>query len=455
MRESMIPLIRAYALGSITAEQFSELEQLLSTDSRARELFLHEMNIHAALDDASVGLNDQTQMTAQESIPNQPQRPFHELARSLTTIIAISMIALTVTLYVTRQTPSPRIARITGVSGPLLWTGDGGRTMKDLAVGTELSGGTIEGMVPETWFELRFNDGSTVTISGNSMLTFSDYGQKELHLRKGAFSANVVPQPANNPMLIHTRSALLEVLGTQFEVQAGLSSTLLNVSEGKVRVKRLSDGSTVDVPARHRVVASAERDMEPARLPDARHHWISQVNRGPQRSYGHWLPATARRNAALKAIPYTSRQGVTVNAAGFGVSTGDTAPVVLHSDSVVRVRGRITDAHEIYFGVTVRHPGGEYAGRFHTIRSADEFEPGQEFSVVLPISDFRLDLSSIPTRPERLQQIAGIEKDRFPEKPYHLTVESVWLHSLFAAAGLEVTEMELLRDESIKPAETL
>lgn len=44
---------------------------------------------------------------------------------------------------------------------------------------------------------------------------------------------------------------------------------MLNVSEGKVRVKRLSDGSTVDVPAKHRVIAAADREMLPAPAPDA------------------------------------------------------------------------------------------------------------------------------------------------------------------------------------------
>ncbi len=42
---------------------------------------------------------------------------------------------------------------------------------------------------------------------------------------------------------------------------------MLNVSEGKVRVKRLSDGSTVDVSAKHRVIAAADREMLPVPAP--------------------------------------------------------------------------------------------------------------------------------------------------------------------------------------------
>ena len=87
------------------------------------------------------------------------------------------------------------------------------------------------------------------------MLTFSDDDQKKLHLKAGNLSSNVKPQPAGKPMLIYTRSAMLEVVGTQFEVEAETAATMLNVSEGSVRVTRFSDGNSVDVPARHRVIA--------------------------------------------------------------------------------------------------------------------------------------------------------------------------------------------------------
>ena len=59
---------------------------------------------------------------------------------------------------------------------------------------------------------------------------------------RGSFSARVLPQPAGNPMLIHTPSAVLEVLGTQFDVEAESKSTMLLVREGKVQVRRVGDG---------------------------------------------------------------------------------------------------------------------------------------------------------------------------------------------------------------------
>ena len=73
---------------------------------------------------------------------------------------------------------------------------------RNLQVGARLSGGTIEGMGPDAWLELEFSDGTEVEIAGNSMLTISNVGQKELRLREGSFSADVKPQPKGKPMLV-------------------------------------------------------------------------------------------------------------------------------------------------------------------------------------------------------------------------------------------------------------
>jgi hypothetical protein len=295
----------------------------------------------------------------------------------------------------------------------------------------ELAAGTVEGLAPGSWFELEFNDGSTATISGNSMLTFSDHGQKMLHLKQGNLSSNAKPQPAGKPMLVYTRSAVLEVLGTQFEVEAETATTILNVSEGSVRVKRFSDGSTVDVPARHRLIAAADRDMLPRPVPHSVNHWKSELSLGPARKQGKWSPGTDTQEAKLEAIPYTTPQGMTIYTTGFAVSYGDKPPVTLQPASRLRVRGRIASPQKVYFGITVRQANGAFAGRFQTIRPADELRTGQEFEVTLRLREFRLDSS-----------LASL-KQELPSTPFHLVVETIWCHTLDKQAGLEITEVEL------------
>ena len=298
-------------------------------------------------------------------------------------------------------------------------------------------------MTPSSWFELEFLDGSTVTISGNSTLTFSDYGQKKLHLKAGKVSANVKPQPASKPMLLYTRSAMLEVVGTQFEVQAELAATMLSVNQGTVRITRLSDDKKVDVHASQRVVAGVGRDMSPTPVPDSLSHWKSQLHLGPVGGFGQWSPGYDGQGATLRAIPYTLPRGDTIHVVSIDVSLGDNPPVVLQPDSCFRVRGRIASSHDVYFGVTVRHSNGEFAGKFQTIRSASALETKEGFEVVLPLRDFRLDPS-----------LADMEH-RLPTVPFNLVVESIWCHTLYEPAGLEIAEVELLPSEESANSEAL
>jgi hypothetical protein len=457
MNEQIKALIRAYADGVITSDQMAELEQALRGDATVRQQYLQELNLHAALEDVAVGetvpharnngyfyllchamLGGDTPET-ERSISGHDSLHVGRvvnIARWSLAIAMVAVVALIATVYVRQPNIEPRIATITGLSGPLQWTGSGGRVLHDLGVGAELPGGTVEGMAPDSWFELEFNDGSAVTISGNSTLTFSDHGQKELHLKAGSFSGNVLPQPKGKPMLIHTRSAMLQVLGTQFEVEAGLSSTILNVSEGKVRAKRRSDGDTVDVLANHRLTVSPESEMSPERVPDSVDRWKSQLHRGPHGTYGEWSSSgTNEEDAGLKAIPYTTEQDKTIYTASINVSSGDSPPVVLRAESRIRVAGYMKSAksaHRIFFGLSVRHSDGEFAGRFQVILPADEFQNGRPFVVDLDLRDYELDPS------------LTYMKEKLPSVPFDLIVDSLWCHTLYDQAGLVITDMELI-----------
>ena len=149
-------------------------------------------------------------------------------------------------------------------------------------------------------------------------------------------------------------------------------------------------------------------------------------------AHGKWSPGTDTQDAKLGAFPYTTPQGTTIYIAIFVVSRGDTPPVILQPDSNLRVRGHIASTNKVYFGITVRNPKGEFAGRFLTIRPAAQFPSGQDFEVVLQIKDFRLDPS--------LDEM----KDKLPSAPFDLVVESLWCHTLDQQSGLEIVEVELL-----------
>ena len=268
--------IAAWLDGRISEAESETLQQELRDSVEARATFESYAQLDAVIrevaDTQSVGAISQARGSS-VSIP-KPATTYY--IRTSLAIAAAIIIALTVALYYQQANTGRSIARITGLNGTLTWIGDGGQMVQGdgspqsstrwsnvLSEGAELPGGTIEGMVPDSSFELEFHDGSTAMIFGDSILTFSDQGQKKLRLKQGRFSASVVPQPAGKPMLIHTPAADLKVVGTQFDVEAGPASTMLYVREGKVQIRRMSDRKAVDVSAGHRVVVAANSDMLP------------------------------------------------------------------------------------------------------------------------------------------------------------------------------------------------
>ena len=424
----------------LSATDKARLNEILLTEPEAQEFYHDYLDLHVALEER-LGIPDFSPLNAVIDPDTKPRTKSPSILFGSWGWAVAAAVAIGLFIQFSGQQPETQpelpIAQITKLSGPLLWTGDGGQVNRNLQVGTKLFGGTIEGMGPDAWFELEFNDGSQVVISGNSMLTISDIGQKELRLREGSFSANVMPQPKAKPMLVRTRYALFEVMGTRFSVDAELASSTLSVNEGKVRATRLSDGSSVEVTAKHRVVAALDCEFVPEEMPESVTFWQSHLENGRKRNHGEWIPANGAEPAQLKTVPYTlpaksDRQQRTIHNLSMPVSSGDHPPVVLQPESKVRVRGKIASSHPIWFGMTLRRENGDFAGRFQITLPAEEFQSGEPFEVVLNLSDYELDPS--------LAQWA----DSLPKTPYGLIVKGVWCHTLWDPAGLQVYEIELM-----------
>ena len=451
-------LIDRHMRGELNETEKEQLAKLLDSDDNARREFVEHVQwdteISEALRESKQLLGDLDSLTAHQPASNG-EGDRNKYLRMMLAVAAAVIVALSSGLiYQLTQTKSQSveidnvaeqsrtsetsIARITGLSGALIWTGDRGQIVRDINIGTELAGGTIEGLAPDSWFELQFHDGSTVMISGTSMLTFADLGQKNLRLREGNFSANVVPQPTGKPMLIHTPSTLLKVLGTQFEVESSMASTVLNVTEGKVRMRRLSDGREVDVPAKHRVIAEGGGDLTPQSVPESVNQWKSQLHLRPG-SYGKWLPATRQRAAAQRAIPLVppDNPDAMLYLLGIPVPRSDGPPVVVTSESQFVIRGRLDKAARVYFGIAVSDVNGEFAGKFRGDLGAQQpistpDEDGQ-FEVAYRIRDFTLD----PCVRDREEELAL--------RPDDLVLNNVWAFThTGSSSGLEVSEVELI-----------
>ena len=419
----------------LSPTETKRLNEILSDNPAARDQYHAYMDVHEALQE-QFSIPD---FTALDKVVTPEPEPSYR--RPILAMAALVVIGFFINFLVVQPPSKPvAIAKIKALSGSLVFTGDRGIVRKDLKEGDSLEGGTIEGMTPDAWFELEFSDGSTMMISGNSMLTFSDDGQKKLWLKEGGFSANVNPQPKGKPMLVSTRTALFEVMGTRFSVDTEPTAATLRVSEGRVRATRLSDNLSVEVPAKHRVVASQDHELTPERLPDSISIWESRLERGAKGGHGDWVPAQGGEPPYLRAIPYTIAAKIdakqrTIYTLGKSALRKDSPPVILKPGSRIRVQGKMDTPHKIWFGVTLRRPDGDFAGRFQIIVPAERFQPGETFDVTLNPEEYHLD-------PSLKKWASDLAKN-----PFDLKVGGVWCHSLWDSVGLQVSKMEILAPE--------
>ena len=107
---------------------------------------------------------------------------------------------------------------------------------------------------------IKFPDGSRLELRAKTMIReISIKGGKTIDVAKGLLVAHIAEQPADRPMMFTTPQTEIRILGTAFLLSVDPESdgaTQIDVTEGKVRVKRLADGKTVDVAKGHLVAVA-------------------------------------------------------------------------------------------------------------------------------------------------------------------------------------------------------
>ena len=432
--ESLVELIELVLQGTASGQQERELQARLLASAEDRRVYLHRLNLHSALrrqfafdvEGETTGQLDLTRGKRQSG--SGPRGPRVRLVKWQWAAAAAAV--LIAGFFALRPDVDPPIATITELNGALLWTGDGGQVVRDLEVGSSLRGGTLESLSADSWSVLTFRDGSTVTISGQSVLTVSEPQQKELYLREGSLSASVTAQPDGRPMLIRTPTAKLEVLGTELNVDADRTSTTLQVNDGRVSVTRLADGSVVEVQADHHVVVSASRlaDLEVRRRTESVRSWRSSLPSGAL--YGKRLSGPGTANGSLRAAPILldfAKKPVTLYLAAISVSRCPAPPVLLTSGGKFRIRGRIEASGDVYFGLTTKHVKGGFAGKYVAARQVQRRgESDESLDIELDLGDFRP------------------QEKEFADSPIGLELVDWWCFTYNVDVGLSITSVELL-----------
>jgi hypothetical protein len=134
----------------------------------------------------------------------------------------------------------------------------------------------VETRGAESQAELRFPDGTKVVAEGDTVLRdLADLAAaapgekasgKHLFVAHGGVTLEVAKQPADRPMVVSTPHGEITVVGTTLRIGVSLgndASTRVEVTEGRVRVKNVLDGKTIDVPSGHSAVAAPGVELEP------------------------------------------------------------------------------------------------------------------------------------------------------------------------------------------------
>ncbi len=458
MNDELKSLIRAYADGTIDESQFQKLDNILKSDSDTRQVYLHELNLISALEDIAIAEGaGVTQPSIVTTDQNKTTTRFGK-ATSRWQLVATAVVLALMISGVSWMLRGPKtIGSLSELHGSMRWTGNNGEVVRDLAVGERLSGGTIELLTADSWVVFRFNDGSTVTLSGESELTISEQNRKELHLRRGSLFAEVMPQPKHSPMAVLTPSANLEVLGTQFNLQTEEAKSRLRVNEGLVSLQRVPDGEVIDVTASHEVITELGDTSKLQLVPVVTEAETWRSNLKSDVVHGKWIPklwslgqrlkdAVAQGGmtetdaiaAYKKAANLSDEGGVWATPSSVGTlvvlsaSPSPGAKLQLGPRSVFRIRGRITSTADLEIGVSLVRPGSGFAGKFSTTLRDDQRQGDDgTFYIELPVDAFRA-LKSTTT---------------FDKTAVGLELADIWFLVRDANTKLEIINVELIEAE--------
>ena len=163
-------LIDRHLHGELDESGKERLAELLDTNAAARQQFVEQVHWDTEFAEAvresdhahcDAGILAVDRANADAQLASKPAFLRLMLAAAAVVIVALSAgliyqlaspaSGLSDADKLTAERPvSESIARISGLSGSLIWTGDRGQIVRDMKVGMELAGGTIEGTAPDS-----------------------------------------------------------------------------------------------------------------------------------------------------------------------------------------------------------------------------------------------------------------------------------------------------------------
>ncbi|MEX2214834.1 MAG: FecR domain-containing protein [Phycisphaeraceae bacterium] len=387
-----------------TQEQCDRIEAIAMSDPKAMQIYLRYMAMAASLRhrmqglpgllESAVGLG-RTDAGAVAHAGLRRPTTRHWLAAA-TALAAV--IALTVIFWSGGRTPvAPPgvptvLATLSQVTGEVRLITLQGET--PAAPATKLyAGDTIKTIGAGSSVILLYDDGTRLALANDASLTCLTGERKNVVLHHGIVSAQVAPQSPGKPMLLATPGAKIEVLGTQFTVAAGIERTELNVSQGRVRLTRVSDGQSVEVAQGHGVVTNGEITLAVHESKGPRETWEVDFEKGVPQG---WIGAAEKERlpagsvAAIRAVRDKASDPVI-----FLLASRDEwvqGLFAIHGDSHLHITFKMERPDWLNVFFTTR--GSDPTNPSWTLHNFNEFpffplKPDQWQTVTIPLTTFR------------------------------------------------------------------
>ncbi|MGH7169509.1 MAG: FecR domain-containing protein [Gemmataceae bacterium] len=250
--------------GTLAAEELRQLGERIATDAAARRLYLEYLDLHAALGGRQpVGRSRTSRLTPAV----RRWMRWSAAAAAAIVLAAVGLHWLAAPRPLTPDGPSDvgGSVRVTEVSGQVeLWDA-AGQSSRVLAGAALRPGETLRTGSEDAFAVLEFESGTRIELDPAGQLRFADAAEQtkgpRLLLSTGALHGDVKPRPTRQFLTVVTPQAEVSVAGTQFFVSATLPDTTeVETESGSVRLTRLADGRSVEVPAGSYALASSGID---------------------------------------------------------------------------------------------------------------------------------------------------------------------------------------------------
>ncbi|MHB8900506.1 MAG: FecR domain-containing protein [Thermoguttaceae bacterium] len=286
-------LIQAYLEGEITPEEEQEFVRLLSKPEFRRQAaeyaidaaVLYELGQQGVLGPSASG-----ESTSRRWRGRRSRRAVFWVAASLLAAIGCGFLLLRGWDQAIGRR-RPEIGQVVRIEGRMIVNHDGlSQVVEQERAVCDNDTILLSGLAG--FALLKMEDGTEFSLTGDTKVTGSrEDGQVRIQLHEGQLSAHVMPQSPSKPLIIVTPAAEIYVLGTSLAVSADGQTSELGVQEGRVRMKRLSDGRFIEVGTGQFAVASARSQLAARPWPAVPDQWGSDFEAGLPEGwrFGQWV----------------------------------------------------------------------------------------------------------------------------------------------------------------------